>query len=738
MPLRHPRGRVLRLVSALSVLALLVVPAASAIPAGSLGGVVITVTPVDRDGNGLWDTVLVNVTLNVTRPGLFEVEAMFYALGPAGYVRSMDGVDVNLTAGSRTVSVPLDATPAHARDGPYLVAVIVSTVDGIILTPLESLTQATLAWAADRFDEPAVQLDGSPTDQGVDVHGDGLYDELVVHVPLKVLRPTVVQLSGRIYSSIEPSRLAPAVLLRPGATTWNVVFDGTAIRYQRNNGSYRVDLTLTGPQGSTIGITYQTQYHAYTEFARPPADFRGAPTLAAVDTNGNGKAEFLQIRVPLRVRLPGNYTVVATGTTFPGPALPFPFPERHVRLDPGDREVDLNVSGIALSRLPGAMPMYVQVLVFPFAAESTLYPFGNATIASYAAFDPAAFEPRVTENLTVGVLNACSYVMGVADPSTGFVYVPWFYASNPITLPLYNGTFDVLVSDCNRTSQVTSVRVQGATFVNLTLPAGTGPTLRRSFNLTSWTAGTVDYAIGLGTYSGFVRWWADYFGNLDGTASPEELSRVVDGICCWNQAWDFAESDLLDAQRGYAVGMDGVDLDRAWTEALVLGPAASVTSSAPAGITLRDHLEAMGPVASTGQHRVTVDLPVAPWWPRVFSNRTLALRLPVGGSGNLTATGHVQTPYAGFDLASNASVTQTGPGSWDISLPEPSPYYGPILPTRLTVAAVQTGGRADLTGILVLGSLPIVVLVAIVLVLFFRGRRQKPNEPGDRTPPPNP
>lgn len=718
-----------RLAALAFALALLAVPGVRAIPPGGLSGLTIQVTPVDRDANGLWDTVLVNVTLNVTQPGLFEVEAMFYLLGSTGYVRSIDGEDVNLTAGTHTVSVPLDATGAHQRDGPYSVAVIVSTVDGTALTPLQSVTQATPAWTADRFDEPAVQLAGAISNQGVDVHGDGLFDELVVHVPLKVLRPTVVAMSGSLSVSSIPSLPAPARRLQPGVTTWDVAFDASLIRRSRTNGSYRVDLVLTGPRGWSTGMTYQTRSYSYVQFARPPADFKGAPTFATIDTNGNGKAEFLRIRVPLRVRLPGNYTVVATATRIPGAALPLPFPERHVYLAPGDREVDLNVSGIALSRILGAQPLNAQVLVYPFAIDATGYALGNATIVTYPAFDPAVFEYRAPENLSLNVLSGCTYIPGVMDPTTKFAWSEVRYPPNPATISLYNGTFDVLVTGCNRSSQVVRAIVQGPTLLNVTVPEGAAPAFRQGLNLTSWDAGTLDATVDLGASSSVVRWWADYFGNMDGTADAQELSRVADGISYWNYAWYVTESALIDPERAYVVGMDGSNMARAATQVLAWGSSAGLASPAPAALTIRDHLEATGPVASSGEHRLTVDL--GPTWRALLrsTNETFALRLPVGSSGNLTATSHIETAYEGFDLTANTTVTRTGTGSWDVAFPPLNPYSLSPLDIRLTVSAVQTGGHADVTGILLLGLLPVAILAAIIVVLLFRGRKKKPDEP---------
>ncbi len=718
--------RVIAVVAVASVLSALALPSLNA-RGGSVIQAAATIVPVDRDRSGKWDTLLVNVTLNVTGAGLFEVTAVLPSVAPGNPFSSTTSADVNLTVGVRVVPLVLDATPAGAAGakGPYTIDVSVTAVryDGGF-TPLFSWAEYTPAWDSSSFDPPAVHVSGTITDEGRDADGDGLFEAFVVHVPLQVVRPTVVSVVG--YSSpVVLSNPAPARLLQPGTAVWDVVFDGSGIRRTGRGGPYPVALEVSAPRGTVLSLSYVTRGYSSFQFAGPWADFRGAPTATPVDTNGDGKAEFLRVHIPLHVRVAGDFRILVIGNTSTE-QLPPPVPERHVHLEPGDPSVDVDLSGIMLSRLASGSALTFLVSIYPRYTGSPGSSEGNWTQIAYAPFDPAAFESRPPALLSRTVNGTNAYLIAAMDPTTKFAAT--FPFRGPIGyLTLYNGTFEALLGGTSGfAGRVVGVRVQGYTVLNVTtIPAG-DPRITETLNLTSWDTGTMDYAISLGGLSAPLSWWADYVGNLDGTADPQELALYpFDGYIGNSGYAPYAFTALLPPYRN-TVTVDGTAMSgvSSWVSATGAGP---LDASLPVSLTVRHSLQAMGPTEASGFHNLTVDTTLVTAGLNRMVNQTLTMNLPAGSTGNLSTSRHLATNAGGFDLASNASVEVLGPASWTVAfLSSCYPYF--CYSMRVTVSAYQPPTPL-VVPVLVAAVLVPTAAVLVLAAVLLRHRRRKADLP---------
>ncbi len=718
--------RVIAVVAVVSLLSALGLPSLNA-RGGSLIRAAATIVPVDRDGSGGWDTLLVNVTLNVTSAGLFEVTAILPSVTPGNPYGSTTSADVNLTAGVRVVPLVLDATPAGApgAKGPYTIDVSVTAVryDGGF-TPLFSWAEYTPAWDSSSFDAPAVHVSGTITDEGRDADGDGLFEAFIVHMPLQVIRPTVVSIVG--YSSpVVLSNPAPARLLQPGITVWDVAFDGSGIRRTGRGGPYLVTLEVSAPRGTGFSVSYETRGYSSLQFAGPWADFKGAPTAAPVDTNGNGKAKFLRVHIPLHVRVAGDFRILVIGNTSTE-QLPPPVPERHVHLEPGDPSVDVDLSGIMLSRLAPGSALTFLVSIYPRYDGSPGSWEGNWTQIRYAPFDPTAFESRPPALLSSAVNGTNAYLIAAMDPVTKFAAT--FPFRGPIGyLTLYNGTFEALLGGTSGfAGRVERVQVQGYTLLNVTsIPEG-DPRITETLNLTSWDAGTMDDAISLGGLSAPLSWWADYVGNFDGSAEPQELALYPFSGYIGNSAYAPYGFTALLPPYGSTVTVDGTAMSgvSSWVSATGAGP---LDASLPVSLTVRRSLQAMGPTEGTGFHNLTVDTTLVTIGLNRMVNQTLTMNLPATSTGNLSTSRHLAASAGGFDLASNASVETLGPASWKVTfLSSCYPYF--CYKMRVTVSAYQPTTLLD-GAILVAAVLVPMAAVLVLAAVILRHRRRKANPP---------
>ena len=177
----------------------------------------------------------------------------------------------------------------------------------------------------------AVQLGGVIADYGVDLDGNGRFDQLVVEVEVYVTQPGSYSMGGLLDSSEFTSYakfagLASAetyIYLQGGLQAVQLAFDGPTISQARVDGPYEVkglwisDLGLDVDPIELAVNTLDRMDPAYTTAAYKSGDFEtlGAMFLGqyserGVDHDLDGRYESLIIDVVLDISTPGTYTVV--------------------------------------------------------------------------------------------------------------------------------------------------------------------------------------------------------------------------------------------------------------------------------------------------------------------------------------------------------------------------------------------------------------------------------------------
>jgi hypothetical protein len=149
---------------------------------------------------------------------------------------------------------------------------------------------------------PARFLDGT-TDFGTDFNGDGLYENLVVEVPVQVERADIFSLRALAYLPGSPEPLARAELrpyLDVGQRTQAFVFGGQPLTAINGSVSLEIHIFLADSGGNILDTrTYQTAAYSGTQFegAAGPRlpEFTGVVIETPEDFDSSGKYEYLNI-----------------------------------------------------------------------------------------------------------------------------------------------------------------------------------------------------------------------------------------------------------------------------------------------------------------------------------------------------------------------------------------------------------------------------------------------------------
>ena len=206
-------------------------------------------------------------------------------------------------------------------------------INGATLVPASLNTEPApyLPVVLREVQDKVVQLGQVVADYGVDLDGNGRFDQLVVEVEVNATQPGYYSVGGLIDGDEStPYVTVPAIAsaatyayLEVGSQTVQLVFDGQSIALARVDGPYEVkglwisDLGLDADVIDLATRTLDRKDPAYTTAAYSVSDFE---TLGAtfvdqysergMDGDGDGRYESLTINVSLVISIPGTYTVV--------------------------------------------------------------------------------------------------------------------------------------------------------------------------------------------------------------------------------------------------------------------------------------------------------------------------------------------------------------------------------------------------------------------------------------------
>ncbi len=176
-----------------------------------------------------------------------------------------------------------------------------------------------------------VQLGQVVADYGVDLDGDGRFDQLVIEVEVYASQPGYYTVGGLLdspnftaYAKIPALASARAhAYLETGPQTVPLVFDGRSIALTRVDGPYTVKslwISDLNPQADLPELTmsaldrqdpaYTTAPYRASEFETLGATLADQYSERGMDSNRNGRYESLRVDVGFEISTPGTYTLV--------------------------------------------------------------------------------------------------------------------------------------------------------------------------------------------------------------------------------------------------------------------------------------------------------------------------------------------------------------------------------------------------------------------------------------------
>ena len=704
------------------------------------------VTAVDTNGNGKYDALVSTFNATVTVAGNFRFSAQVAA--GFGYMIVTNNTDVNLDVGTHALraSVPGPYIHQSGQNGPYDFRLTVSPVDDTGMLTYSGIGPAetfTPAYNATDFDGPWAYFGSPIADQGIDTDGNGLYDSLVVHVPIAVNQTTYVQVSGYLtspYGYLYQSNPTEALLTTAGAHTVDLTWSGIALHQAGSlfTGPLTANLYLDFPDLLAGSYTYYYPYlsrtsyvltHSYTasQFERASAYFSAASaTTTAQDTNGNGLADFLVFHLPVTVRVAGDYgvSVQLPSSSYGG----VPGGARIVHLSAGNQTVDVSVSGIALSRLTTLTPN-VGASISRIGA-STYYDSDSITWA-LPNFSPTSFESRPVSILSVSAAggNATCAQAYAWDPTNRYLSTAYSYYgfSGTLQMPLYDGTFYLVAQFCTSgpgSVAAKKVTVSGATSVTMNATTPAPLTESMAIGVPSWNTTQMTTTASLGGQGALYRLIADFYGNADGTAESNELANLA----------LILSSGYLYFGGGYGLAReDNVSLPFARSYSATFTGAGEITSTSPLTYTLQ-LLAYTGNTPKAGDHhRLVLDIAYA------TQGMTETVTVSVGASagGNLSLVSRqVMYDGDGFTWPANATATKTGATSWSITVGQRPQNEPSVVQLEIVVDAYGTPPPATSSLLdYIANPLAVTLIVVVVAVAAFALLARKKKGPAPPTPP---
>src|SRR5437773_2700374 len=264
----------------------------------------------DANGNGLFDFLLVNASVQITAPGNFTVSGTLHDANNTLQIYNL--TSAGLPAGPANLTIWFDGRPINQSgiDGPY-------TVDLVLFNENFSLldfgTHTTQPYSHLDFDPVPAFMTPPHPDSGQDTNANGLFDLLNVDVQVQVNVPANYSASAFLHDASFTLTLFTfaSVFLPIGPGSIRVSFPGGPINQSGIDGPYTVELQLyESATGLPLGTnTTTTQAYSHLAFDPIPAFMTPPHSDSGLDTNGNGLFDFLNVAVQVQPIQPENYPV---------------------------------------------------------------------------------------------------------------------------------------------------------------------------------------------------------------------------------------------------------------------------------------------------------------------------------------------------------------------------------------------------------------------------------------------
>ena len=269
-------------------------------------------TVVDTNGNGYFDYLIINASVNVSTSGYYEVYVELYDWWPS-YISDFSNWTY-LDEGVQQVQIWVDGLELHQGgwDGPYAADMSLWDDDSYFIS-------ADMHWTAshlwDEFEPPGASFSPPHDDNGLDTDDDGLFDYLSVNVSIDVVTSGDYLIDARlwpfsVWETVE-------IYLDVGTQVVEILFDGRLVNVSGHEGSMEVDLWIYDSDWNDLDFDmHTTGVYSCDDFRGAPIMFSAPPWDFGLNTTGGGDFEYLVVNVTVEVGEAGVYTVAAEATSW--------------------------------------------------------------------------------------------------------------------------------------------------------------------------------------------------------------------------------------------------------------------------------------------------------------------------------------------------------------------------------------------------------------------------------------
>jgi uncharacterized repeat protein (TIGR02543 family) len=291
-------------------------------------GDIISDYGVDRDDDGHFDELVIEVEVTSDRVAGFQLGGLLQA----GDLEIRSNDQFTLEKGVQTIKIVFDGQQIgdHAVDGPYQVTAlwaadpnlaILAVIDPDGMLDYQKLSYSTSAFKAIEFEYLDAAFTGEYSHTGVDRDGNGLYESIIINVPLDIKRPGAFLVEGDIYDGSGDF---------VGQASWTGSDPNASLQFDvsKTQPPYSLEhLNLIKYMGPLIDSRFAPEYLIEDLDGKievgavsigastggmiiAGVDPTGTYTFNLVDTNGNGLNDILRVLVGVTVTdSGGNYRI---------------------------------------------------------------------------------------------------------------------------------------------------------------------------------------------------------------------------------------------------------------------------------------------------------------------------------------------------------------------------------------------------------------------------------------------
>lgn len=294
----------------------------------------------DVNNDGQFDTLDVDVGLNVLADGDYIVEGSLFADGK----HLCDAkVEKKVKKGSETVTLKFvgQALRFSGVDGPY----------DVYITLFDGKNSSTIDYRTKEYKYTDFQVSdafftGSIKDTAIDADTNGIYEGLGISAEAAAIvsgdynvRAILQDKDGKFIESADKD-----VTLGGSPTIIDFNFQGENIYKSKSDGPYTVIMVIMDQNGKEItGIKCNTQNYRFSQFNAPKVSITGSFSDTAADVNNDEINDMITVNIGLKVAESGQYTI--EGSLYDKNGQFITSSSKNLNLGQGETSVSLDFKG---------------------------------------------------------------------------------------------------------------------------------------------------------------------------------------------------------------------------------------------------------------------------------------------------------------------------------------------------------------------------------------------------------